>query len=342
MTFEELAQKLTPRLRDAFLAAIRDIRDNAILGEVIAAVEANDIDRAMRALGLSPAVFNDFGAVLAQTFREGGALLVSQLPKYSRDTNGVRNMIRFNMRDRRAEDWLINASSTMITRLEDDTRDTVRATLQESLASGRNPRRTALDIVGRYDRRTGSREGGLVGLSEREEIWSRSFRQKLVTLDDGYFNMTLRDKRFDPTVRKAIESGQPLTQDTIDKLVSRYRSNALQERGNSIARTETLAALNRSEWLATKQALEKSGLPDDAAYKVWDSAADSRTRPSHRKLDGVRIPINEAFTSPTSGKPMMHPGDDSMGATGEDVIGCRCRVRYEIDFFAGFKNGTET
>jgi hypothetical protein len=221
-----------------------------------------------------------------------------------------------------------------------ETRTFVRNALEQGLAEGRNPRNVALDLVGRYDRRTGHREGGIVGLSEREELWARNARQRLINLDPAYFRLNLRDRRFDATVQAAIDSGRPLPAAVVDKLAARYRDNALRLRGENIGRTEALAALNKSEYLAMVQASEQSDLPTSAIVKVWDSAGDARVRPAHRELDGTRVAIDEPFISPTTKKPMMHPGDTSLRATGPDVIACRCRVRYEIDFAARLSRDT--
>lgn len=330
----ELLDKYAPAIRNAIIDGIRDIRDNARLGEIVRMIERSDIDGALRALGYNPAVFNSYRLMLAQAFEQGALLLMAGFPKYTRDDTGVSTMLRFNVRDRQAEEWLANRSSTLITNIERDVREAVRSTMADGMARGQNPRTTALDMVGRYDRSTGHRVGGVVGLGEREQQWVRSVRTKLATLDASYFDMGLRDKRFDSIVRNAIASGKPLTQAQITKLVGRYADIALKHRGDTIGRTEALAALNRSEWESTRQALAQSNLPPEAAFKIWDSAGDARVRDSHREMDGQRVPLDEAFTSP-SGARLMHPHDQSLGAPGKEVIDCRCRVKYDIDFAYG-------
>lgn len=330
----ELLDKYAPAIRDAILDGIRNIRDNARIGEIVGMIERNDVDGALRALGYNPAVFNGLYIAMMQAFEGGGVAVMAMLPKYTRDDAGVTNMLRFNVRDRDAERWLSERSSALVTDIGEDIRLAVRDTLGEGLSEGRNPRSVALDLVGRLNRQTGHREGGIVGLGEREQLWSRNARQKLATLDPSYFDMTLRDKRFDGIVRKAIESGTPLSEDDIIRLTDRYRDNALRHRGETIGRTETLAALNRSEFEATRQALAQSGLSSAAAYKVWDSAGDSRVRNSHEQMDGQRVGIDEPFVSP-GGARLLHPHDRSLGAPGAETIACRCRVRYDIDFGYG-------
>lgn len=332
----ELLDKYAPAIRDAVLSGIRDIRDNARLADIIRMIEANDVDGALRALGYNPAVFNKYYLMMMQAFEQGGLLMMAAQPRYTDDGTGVQTMLRFNVRNPRAEQWLAERSSSMVTNIEQDVREAVRSTLQDGMERGANPRSVALDLVGRYNRTTGHREGGVVGLGEREQYWSRSVRQKLLSLDESYFDMKLRDKRFDGIVRKAIADGKPLTAEQVTKLVDRYRERALKHRGDTIGRTEALAALNRSNWEATRQALEQSGLPLAAAHKIWDSAGDARVRNSHREMDGQRVGIDEPFVTP-SGARLMHPHDTSLGAPGRETIACRCRVNYDVQWGYGLK-----
>lgn len=333
--FEELLARLAPEIARAFREVIQTVVDDTILKDVIRFLEQGDIDGAFRALGITEPVYNPLISALRDVFEQGGIATVLSLPRRLDTGDGVRAVVRFNIRDRRAEEWLAHESSTLVTRITADARTAIQETLQAGLAEGRNPRNVALDIVGRIDPATGHRSGGTIGLSDRERLWARNARTRLLTLDEGYFEMELRDKRFDRTVRAAIEAGRPLPNETVDKLVDRYRANALRFRGEQIGRTETLAALNKSEWLSIKQAIETGRLSPSQVKKVWDSAGDSRVRPSHKALDGQTVEMDEPFVSPVTGGRMMQPGDTSLGASGAETIGCRCRVRYKVNWFEG-------
>lgn len=65
--------------------------------------------------------------------------------------------------------------------------------------------------------------------------------------------------------------------------------------------------------------------------KQWDSTLDYRTRPSHQKLDGVLIDIDEKFKT-ENGYEALHPS--GFGVPEED-INCRCcllqRAEWNID-----------
>lgn len=334
MTFDDLYAQLAPRVAAAFREAVAQIVDNVVLKQVIEAVERNDIEAAFRAVDFDPMVFNRFYFTMTDVFQAGAEFTLSQQPKQVVAADGLKTMLRFNVRDPRAESWLQHQSGTLITAIEAETRIAVANTMRAGLAEGRNPRNVALDIVGRINPQTGKREGGTIGLGAREEEWSRSVRQKLLTLDPSYLENDLRDKRFDSVFERAVEDGKSLPVETVDRLVDRYRANALRFRGETIARTETLSAMHRSEWLSIQQSIEKGDLSEAEVTKEWDSTGDDRVRPSHRALNGLTVGFNEPFVSPLTGARMMHPGDISLGAGGADVIACRCKVRYKVDWLA--------
>ena len=53
--------------------------------------------------------------------------------------------------------------------------------------------------------------------------------------------------------------------------------------------------------------------------KQWDSTLDSRTRPSHQKVDGELVEVEEPFSNG-----LMYPGDPNGMA--KEVINCRCAL----------------
>ena len=60
-------------------------------------------------------------------------------------------------------------------------------------------------------------------------------------------------------------------------------------------------------------------------YKVWLTENDSRVRPEHAEVDGMRIPINEYFT--VGEDKMLYPHD--MNASASNIVNCRCVCTYE-------------
>ncbi len=329
---DALIDQMDADIRAAFRTAMQGIVDNAIVPEIIAAIEAKDIAGAFRAVGYTQAALRPVTAAVETAYETGGEAMGETFPKLL-DTPSGKAVFRFDVRNTRAETWLREKSSTLVTNLTDEAQTNVRQVIEDGVSRGVNPRNIALDIVGRIDKATGHRTGGIIGLTNNQEGWVRSVRAKLETLDPSYFNMELRDKRFDPTVRAAMDAGKPLPPDTVDKLLTRYKDNALRYRAETIARTEAIQALNQSEYEALKQAVDSGAIKASNVQRIWDSAGDNRVRPSHAEMDGQTVSLDEPFVAP-SGSQLMFPGDISLGADAEEIINCRCRVRTKIDWYA--------
>lgn len=330
---KELIDALERGIRKAFLAAIADVVNSVIERQLIEYIKQQNIVAAFETLGLSPAAMRPITALIEQTYERGGIYAVSQMPKYIQTPAG-KAVPRFDIRNERAEAYIRQHSATLIQDISDDVSVNVRNTLTSGLERGDNPVRTAKDIIGRIDPATGKRTGGIIGLTVNQEGWVQSYRNKLENLNDAANDMELRDKKFDSIVTKAIADGKPLDQATIDKLVMRYRNNALNYRGKVIARTETMQSLNASDYDATAQMIAKGAIRARDVVNEWDTAGDDRVRHTHRSIDGQRRAFGEPFeiTDGLLTYRLMYPGDSSLGAPASQVIQCRCRLRKRIDW----------
>lgn len=329
-----LVEKLTPVVRDAFFAAIADVSDTTILADLVKAIEAGDYTKAFQTLGMSNASMRPLTSALENAFEQGGIAVGSTFPKVLQTNAGTRAVFRFDVRNPRAEKWLADQSSSLVTRIQEDTRVNVRNLLTRGMIDGTNPRTTALDIIGRFNNATGKREGGIIGLTQQQELWVANARRDLVNLDPRYLTRLRRDARFDSTVENAIATDTPLAQETIDKLISRYKDSLLQLRGETVARTESIQALNRADYEALSQAVDMGAANKGDVTRIWNTAGDDRVRDSHADMDGQEVGLDEPFVS-GEGNQMMFPGDTSLGADASDTINCRCKVRTRIDWLSG-------
>ena len=343
-TLDDLIALFTPEIRDAFLAAIQGIVDDAIIDDVIKAIQDGDPAGAFQALGFSQAALRPITAAIERAFETGGVLTGGTFPNPLRTPTG-RAVFRFDVRNSRAEAWLRDHSSTLVDRITEEQRQITRTTLERGMLEGRNPRSVANNLVGvrtKVIMPDGTaeyhRQGGVIGLSPFYEDWVNSARNKLVNLDPSYLDMKLRNSKFDSVVERAIKDGRPLPPETVDKLVNAYRVRTLKYRGESIARTEAMQALNQSEYEAVLQAVDIGALRRQDVQRHWDSASDTRVRFSHSMLDkkyeAKGVGVDEPFVSPVTGARMMHPGDTSLGAPADEVVMCRCRVRMKVDFLS--------
>jgi len=330
VTIDELAQQFEPRLRKAFLDGVDEIRNAAQIQQIAEALERGDIQAAIDALAINREAYREFEDELARAYSDGGAAALNELG-IVRSAQGQRLNIRFNARDLEAERFIREHSSQLVTRIVDDQREAIRQAMQERLSEGDNPRTTALDIVGRVDRRTQRRTGGIVGLSAPQERYIANARRELAEGQYGaYFQRERRDRRFDATIRRAEREGRALTRQEIERISGRYSDRLLQLRGETIARTETLTGLRAAQYEAAKQLVASGKVPRNAVRLVWRATFDGRTRDSHATLHGESTGIDEPFVSPLTGARLRYPGDPQGGA--KEVINCRCALRVRVDY----------
>lgn len=317
-------------IRDAFLEVVNMIITDTTIRELTEAIERGNPEAVFQALGIQEAVWAPLEDALRDAYMAAGVAFGATFPPVLPSPTGSL-VFRFHMRNPYVEKWLAERSGTLIQAITQDIRDNVREVLRSGAERGINPRRVALDIVGRLDRAKGKRTGGIVGLTSNMQRWADSARRRLQQLDPAYLGMELRDKRFDKLVRRAIDTGTALKAEEIDRLVTRYIDNALRFRGENIARTEVAAAQSAAEQEAIRQVVAKGVIPASAATKVWDATMDGKERPSHGAMDGQTVQYDQPFITP-AGHRLMHPGDTSLDAPTSEVAGCRCRVRPKINW----------
>lgn len=328
----QIATKQERQLLRTFTQTIQSVKDQATIAEIVRLLEAGNVDGVIELLQLEPTTFEPIEEQIRQSYRTGGLTGAEQVGPIP--TNVGTLVMRFNMRNPRAEQWLRNLSSRLVTEIFDDQRTMVRERLTDNLARGVNPRQAALDLVGRVDPQTRNRTGGFIGLTSRQAQWVSDARKELEELNQNYLTRALRDKRFDGAVRKAIEDDKPLTRRQIDAAISRMQSRTLRYRGQVIARTESINSLRAGQFEAIRQAIEKGEVESQDIKKTWDATGDARTRLDHLQMEQTYsegIPVDQAFIAPDMSR-LMFPGDSSLGATGAQTIQCRCRAVYEIDF----------
>lgn len=331
-----LLDKHGQAIADAFFAAIDDLKSAAEVQRVITALEAGDIQAAIDALHLDAAAYDRMLDAVAQAYADGGENAVTQLPKRAPD--GTALIIRFHARNRRAEEQLRQTGAELVTRVLDDQRTAIRNHLIAGMERGENPRTTALSIVGRVNRASGKRVGGVLGLTDAQAGFVRSARLELSSGDPAaianYFSRTRRDKRFDRTIARAMRDGEPVPAETIGKALVAYERRLLQLRGETIGRKEAMTALQAAKFEAHIQAVEQGAIPENAIRRTWRDSGLPNVRHTHTRLDGQTVGLREPFVS-VSGARLMYPGDPAAPAS--EIIGCRCDVQYRVDWFANVR-----
>jgi len=123
-------------------------------------------------------------------------------------------------------------------------------------------------------------------------------------------------------VEEGVRDGRPIDEvtDDINIILTATGSERWPNRARTVARTETMGAVNAGVFRAAVLDAEERG--DVAPAKVWLATDDSRTRPTHVAADRQRTLLTSPFQVGTS--QLQFPGDPR-GAAGE-VINCRCTM----------------
>lgn len=329
MTMEELEAKYGPEIARAFARVVEELRAGIAFGEVEEALRSGALDAALDALHLDAAAYNELLDAIEEAYKAGGIETMASLPKQNPD--GIALVFRFDARNIVAESLLRTYAARRVTEIVADQRAALRTALEAGMAAGNNPRTVALDIVGRIDKTTGKRTGGIVGLTSGQAKYVVNARAELNALDPAYFERKARDKRFDPSIRRAIKNGEPVPAETLKKAIIAYERRLLKIRGDTIGRTEAMTALHTAQDDALRQAIDSGQLPAGAVVRIWEATGDTRTRRTHALLDGQKQPYGALFRS-ASGALLRYPGDPN--APVEEIANCRCWMRIKVDWFA--------
>lgn len=326
-----ILQQQEPAIRRAFEKAVRDMRGGVRITRLYEALRAGDVQGAVDAVGIDNAAFNDLRAAVLDTYGKAGLTTINGHQWIYPD--GSRAVVRWNMANPRAEEFARQIGTGLITNATDDMQAAVRDIIADGYAFGRKWDDIARDIVGRVGP-SGQRSGGIVGLSRQQTQWLINLRAKLDNGDyRGVLDMSLlKDKRLRAMVENAMKDGRALSAAQMARIVQNYERNALLSRGLTIARTETLKAIEEGKYESWKQGLEKTGVPEQFIIREWrHTARAARDRPWHQAFSGAKVRgMQVPFVLP-SGAAMLHSHDTSYGAGPREVVNCLCQTKYYID-----------
>lgn len=278
-------------------------------------------------------------------------------PSLTLDGPKPTNIIfRFDMTNPRAEARIRTEAASRVAGYIDEQIETARRVIADGFARGEGPQTIATDIAGRVNPISKRREGGIVGLSDPQVGYVESMKRRLESGDpdemakvlgrfgkDGKWipgtGMTLRDRRMDSAIKKAIRDvaagkSNPLTADKISEMTAKYSDRLLARRAEDIARTETAQGVMMARAEATKQALDRSNLDDAALEKFWrHNGGLDHARDWHLAMNGKSVTgIDTVFHMP-DGSLMLHSHDPQGGA--RNNVSCRCSTDFDINWAWG-------
>ncbi len=305
---EVLLAKHERLIRDAFLTMVGSIQSSVVLDVIADLIEKGDLLAALNeALRNAPAAL---GTAATQAFVDAAG----DTAKFLGKTLG-EIIIDFDQTNTRAVAKMRANQLRLVAGFTNQQSETVRQVLIDGIRDGVNPRELA------------RRFRDSIGLTATQERAVTNFRRALEDLDRDALTRELRDRRFDPTIARAIRNNEPFTAKQIETITKRYRERFLIFRSETIARTEALRSVHEGSQELYLQALESGELSREQLTREWNTARDERVRGSHAVMDGQLRGIDEHFISGL-GSALMFPGDSSAPAA--DVINCRCTVGTRI------------
>ena len=226
-------------------------------------------------------------------------------------------VIGFDQVNFRAVRHLQEERLRFVTEFTDQQRLATTEALSDGIERGLNPRAQARNFR------------SSIGLTQKQQLTVQNYRRLLNRASAGdseALTRQLRDRRFDPTVRRAIRTGEPLTKTQVERMVGRYRERYVKYRSETIGRTEALRAVHSANDEAYRQAIDEGHIEAQELKRTWKIARDDRVRDSHVDAAEQVRGIDETFT--VGGFQLRYPGDSS--APARETVLCRCALSTRI------------
>ena len=105
------------------------------------------------------------------------------------------------------------------------------------------------------------------------------------------------------------------------------RRAAIDFRRTGFARVNTISATETQKPAESTKNIELNAVDDKKTQKTvlvktWNAVLDEKTRGSHADADGQTVEASDVYT--VQGQSLNFPGDDSLGASADNIINCRC------------------
>ena len=321
----KLVADLEPQIRRAFLDAIQRHANLIDVQALRAALERGDIIRAMEVASVDRRALSPVLEAVRRGFFDAGMLV-------GEGQRGIVGRFSFDGRHPFAEAWVSRHGAEFVTSVTEESRESVRAVILDGLEQSRTPASMARDIGG--VKIGNKRVGGIVGLTSPQTDSIIKARSALASGDAArmraYLNLKMRDKGFDPTIRKAIREGRAINGPELDRIMEAHKSKALKYRANVIAQTESSYATAEGRHQAYTQMLDMPGVTGVSVR--WQHNLSAVPRVDHVAMSGTIVQIGQPFLFP-DGTMMMHPHDPA--APAKHVIGCRCIGVYRVQVERG-------
>ncbi len=318
---EALAEKLEPNLARAIRDMLKDHVASIDLDALAEALKAGDTWKVLDLVGeVDPVKAAAVKEQLQNAVWQGGALATSA-PVFS------EARFAFNRLNPALITWLENYNLELIRDVNRKTIESVRAVLVEGMTAGRNPidqARRIKQVVGLTPNQAKSVQNYrkfLETVHEKRSVARLGLGNKRSTLSgvavmtidpktgkpaDGIEQWRLRNQRHDAAIQRSFDNRKPIPPERIDKMVEDYQERTIQNRARTIARAESMRALNAGSEEAWRQAVGEGKFDGSLVRKFWKESKSEREcvecKSIARSQPKRGIPMGASFVSKKSGR----------------------------------------
>jgi hypothetical protein len=328
---EALAASYEPKIAKAVLALLEQQGKALDLDKLAAALASGNVGVVMSML---VETFGTLSDALEDAIWAGGLAAAAAV---NTATVGGATFV-FHRLNPFLVDWMQNYTLGLIREISAGTREAVRQQITAGIQSGAGPiaqARQIKQVVGltktqaqavanfRAELESFHLKNTAGGWKLGGQISRRNGRQVFAVGEDGkpqdgILSRRLRDFRFDGKLKAAMSSGKPLSPSQIDTMVSAYARKYRRYRSETIARTESMRAMNMGAQEAWRQAIVTGKVSELQVRRFWKVARDERlceTCSPVPKMNKDGVMMGEPFKTPKGPLtlPPMHPN-------------CRCHV----------------
>lgn len=325
---EALAASYEPGIAKAILTALEKQGDDIDLDMLAEALATGNLQAVLDMLA---GTLGGVADALQDVVWAGGAYAAAAVP--------VRGTVfHFNRLNPVLVDWLQSYTFGLIREVDKGTTEAIRDQLLQGMRSGKGPRQQAKEIK------------QVVGLTQRQANAVANFRKELETFHmrssaagwnlgakidrrnqaqvfrpdaqgkpkDKILERRLRDFRYDGQLARSMNEGKALTPAQVDKMVGAYARKYRKYRAETIARTESMRALNMGIQEGWRQAVMEGKVEEHLIRRFWKVARDERLCELCAPIPGYNkkgVALGQPFTTPSGPRtlPPVHPS-------------CRCHI----------------
>jgi len=311
---EALLAAVEAQLGPSWVEVVDHMREANELDAIEERIRAYDIAGAVQGVESAGA---RFAADVHTAYTDAGKAMAASI-----DAAKPKRLVTFDGSNDRAVEWAKVNNADLVQGITQQQRETIVQAVSRGLSEGRNPRSVAVEVR------------DAIGLTPTQESAIASYRRALEAGDfSNALDRQLSHGHSDRTIAAADRNGRALTTQQIDLAVDRYRTNYVNFRAETIARTEGLRALHQGAAEMVQQAIDNGDVESDEIVQEWHNAGGPRVRESHRHVvaadTGEKTKTLDDVWLTGDGNRLRFPGDPE--APVEETANCRCVVSTTLN-----------